>query len=65
MIKTPKSGTYLAICNTALEPVQNVTIRLPAKGKVTDAAVNKPLQPTNGTLKLSMDAAELRTIRIH
>jgi hypothetical protein len=64
MIKTPKSGTYLAICHGGFEPLPSVTIQLPVSGKVTDAAVNKPLVAVNGTLKLSMDAAELRAVRI-
>ena len=63
-ISTPKHGTYLAIANTGLKAKQDVSIALPAKGTITDAATTKPMVAIDGKLKLSFHACELRAVRI-
>ena len=63
-IKTDAHGTWLAVANTGMSPKPGVTIKLPARGAVTDAATNQPLETAGDTLKLDLDAAELRAIHI-
>ncbi|HEV7299982.1 MAG TPA: hypothetical protein VGN72_11505 [Tepidisphaeraceae bacterium] len=65
-IRTEGQGTWLAIANTGMAPKAEVVVKLPAggNGQVTDAATGKALQAEGGQLKLSMDAAELRSIHI-
>lgn len=64
-IDTPRHGTFLAVANTGLTPKPNVTLRLPRAGRLTDAATGAPLADSADQLTLSMDACELRALRIH
>ena len=63
-IRTGQHGTYLAIVNTALTRKTDVTIRVPATGKVTDAATGAPVETADRTLTLSFDPCELRAIHV-
>lgn len=63
-IKTPNDGTYLAIVNTGLSAKQGISIQLPPGQQIEDVVTAQPLSAPNGTLALTMDPAELRTIRI-
>ncbi len=60
----PGSGTYLAVVHTGLRDAGNVTVKLPVRGRVFDAATGKPLQPQGQSLQLTMGPCELRAIRI-
>ncbi len=62
-IKTEQHGTWFAIANTSIHPKEEVTVKLP-EGKVTDAATGESLNVAGGVLRLNMDAAELRSIRV-
>lgn len=63
-IRTDDHGTWLAVCNTAMEPKAGVTIKLPEGAEVIDAATGKPLQAANGQLELSLDTAEMRAVHV-
>lgn len=70
-IATPDGshGTYLSVVNTGLAPKAAVEIRVPARGRVVDAAsgraVSASAAPGGGTrLRLALDACELRALRV-
>ena len=63
-IKTPKNGTYYSIVSTGMKEKKNVTISLPAKGKVIDAAIGKPMKANNGKVKLSFYPYQLHSILV-
>jgi len=63
-IPTDKHGVYLAVVNVGLEDRPEVTIRLPAAGKVTDAATGEALEAPGGTVRLALGACELRALHI-
>lgn len=65
-IATPAHGTYLAVANTGLAAQPNVVVRLPAKGKVTNAATGESLAVSaDGTsVKLAMKPCQLQSLRI-
>ncbi|SEM51995.1 hypothetical protein SAMN05444354_11824 [Stigmatella aurantiaca] len=63
-IPTPSSGTYLAVVNTGVRQVDDVTVTLPATGSVTDAATGAAVPVVNGKLTLSMYPAQLRAFRV-
>jgi len=50
--------------NVALTAKPSVTVSLPARGTVTDAATGKPLDAVGGKLRLSMGPCQLRAIHI-
>jgi len=62
-IPTETHGTYVAIVNTGFHPKTDVTVRLPA-GTAHDAVTGQQLATRDGELKISLDAAELRSLRI-
>lgn len=62
-IPTPHDGTYVAIVNTGFTPKQDLVVTLPA-GSVQDAVTGQQLTATDGKLTVTLDAAELRTLRI-
>ena len=62
-IKTPKHGTYLAVVNVGLTD-RRVSVTLPAKGKVADAATGKALEAAGGKVRLSLHPCELRSLHI-
>ncbi|CAN5412086.1 hypothetical protein BH10PLA1_BH10PLA1_04750 [soil metagenome] len=63
-IKTDKDGTYLIVVNTDFTDKSNVSVTLPAKGNVTDAATGTAIGAADGKLSLSLYPFELRAIRI-
>jgi hypothetical protein len=62
-IKTPAHGTYLAIVNVGLQN-KKVSIALPSKGKIVDAATGRPLTAANGRLQMSLYPCQLRAVRV-
>ncbi|RYG94893.1 MAG: hypothetical protein EON58_15315 [Alphaproteobacteria bacterium] len=62
-IQTPKNGTYYAIVNTGLTD-KKVTITLPAKGKVINAANGQPLTAKNGKLEMTFYPCELKSVHV-
>jgi hypothetical protein len=63
-IRTEKHGTYVAVVNTGFAAKPNVSVRLPATGKVQDAVTREDLLAPGGTLTLNLDPAELRTLHV-
>ena len=63
-IETKRNGVYLAVVNTGLTAKRNVSIALPAKGKVTDAATGQTLTASDGRLRLSLAPCQLRAIQL-
>ncbi len=63
-IPTPSHGTYLAVVNVGLEAKENVVIRLPASGRVTDAPSGDVVPADGGKVVLSLDPCQLRALRI-
>ncbi len=62
-IATEGHGTYFAVVNTGLAPRPDVTLDLPADGRVLDAATGAPLPRDGRRVTLSLDACELRALR--
>jgi hypothetical protein len=63
-IRTEKHGTYVAIVNTGFEAKRNVSVKLPATGTVHDGVTGEEAPVSGGTLTLTLDPAELRTLRV-
>ncbi len=63
-IRTKAHGTYLAIVHVGLSEKRGVTVTLPTKGKVVDAATGKPLDVRNGKMRLSLYPCELKAVHI-
>lgn len=63
-IPTDGHGTYVAIVNTGMGDKADVTVKLPAQGRVTDAATGEPVAATDGKITLSLYPAQLRSLRI-
>ncbi len=63
-IATEKHGTYLAVVNTGMTDKSSVTVKLPAKGRVTDAATGEAIEANGGTITLSLYPCQLRALRI-
>lgn len=64
-IKTPKNGTYYSIVSTGMKAKKNVTINLPAKGKVVDSANGKALKANGGKLTMSFYPYQLRAVNVN
>ncbi len=62
-IETESHGTYLAIVNTAMTDRENVTIKLPKGGKVTDAATGQVLGEGE-SLSVTLYPFQLRALRV-
>lgn len=62
-IKTPRHGTYFAIVNVALTAKANLSLTLPATGRLSDAASGAALPAPNGRLVLTLYPGELRALR--
>lgn len=63
-IRTPEHGTWYAVVNNGFAPKKNVTVTFPARGRVTDAAVDRPVDAPNGRLALALYPFELRAFRV-
>jgi len=63
-IETKRHGTWLAVVNTALAAKENVTITLPAPGRLLDAATGRPLQAPGGKWTATLHPAQLRALHI-
>lgn len=63
-IKTPKNGTYLAIVNTAMTGKDKVTVKLPATGKLTDAATGETVPVSGGKVTLDLYPFQLRALHV-
>lgn len=61
-IPTPKSGTYYYIVNTSMQSKAGVSVEFLAKGSVTNLVTGEKEAGT--TLKLDLDAADLRAYRV-
>ncbi|RYG32412.1 hypothetical protein EON81_20710 [bacterium] len=62
-IATPSAGTYLSVVNIGFSD-KKVTITLPIKGKVVDAATGVAVPTKDGKVQLSMYPCQLRSLRI-
>jgi len=63
-IRTDKHGTYVAIVNTGFEAKRNVSVKLPATGTVHDGVIGEEVPVSAGAFRLTLDPAELRTLRV-
>ncbi len=63
-INASSNGTYLAVVNTGVRQVDDVTITLPVAGTVTDAVTGAVVPVVNGKLTLSMYPAQLRSFSV-
>ncbi len=63
-IETPGHGTYLAVVNTGLHDQPEVTVKLPAQGRVTDAVTGEAVASRNGAVTLSLYPGELRSLHV-
>lgn len=71
LIPTPDNrfGTYVAIAHVGWQAKRGVRITLPVTGKVVDAVSGRAIKPTRAekgrvVLNLSLDACELRALRV-
>lgn len=64
-IRTEEHGTYVAVVNTGFETKRNVSVKLPATGTVQDAVTGEDLPAPGAVLTVTLEPAELRTLRIH
>ena len=63
-IETKAHGTYLAVVNVGLKPVEAVTVTLPRAGRVTDAATGRALAADGRSVRLGLGPCELRALHI-
>jgi hypothetical protein len=63
-IRTEEHGTWLAVVNVGLRAKDGVRIKLPAAGKVTDAATGEALPARDSALVLDFAPCELRAVHI-
>ena len=63
-IPTPGHGTYVAVVNVGLEAKRQVNIRLPERGRVTDAPTGEELPANARSITLSLYPCELRALRV-
>ncbi len=63
-IPAKKHGTWVAVVNTGLAAVEDVTVALPAGDAVTDAATGTPVDAPDNTITLSLYPGELRSLRV-
>lgn len=63
-IQAGKHGTYLAVINTGMTDKKAVSIKLPATGKVTDAATGEALERSSGRVQLDLYPFQLRALRV-
>ena len=63
-IPTAKHGTWVAIVNTGLSDKTGVTVALPARGKVTNAATGAAVSAPGSKLTLSLYPGQLVSLRV-
>ncbi|MCR4413153.1 MAG: hypothetical protein NUV77_12095, partial [Thermoguttaceae bacterium] len=63
-IRTPRHGTYLAVVNTGLASKPRARVRLPERGRATDAATGSPLAAPDQTVELDLGPCQLRAIHV-
>jgi hypothetical protein len=62
-IATEEHGTWLAIVNTGMEPVDAVRVDVPP-GTVTDAVTGQPVDADGGSVTLDLWPFQLRALRV-
>ncbi len=63
-IPTEQHGTYLAVVNTGMTDKTDVTITLPAGGRLTDAATGQAIESSDGRVRLTLYPFQLRALHI-
>jgi hypothetical protein len=63
-IKTAKHGTYLSIVNTGMSDATKVTVNLPVRGRINDAATGVAMTADEDTVILSFYPYQLRVIQV-
>jgi len=63
-IKADKYGTYYAVVNTSFSPKRGVTVKLPAGGKIINAATGKATGVSGNELTLDFTASELKSFLV-
>lgn len=63
-IRTLANGTYLAIVNTGNRAKEQVAVRLPAGGKVTEIVGDRPVPVKAGVVHLVLHPFELRALHL-
>lgn len=63
-IPAAEHGTYLAIVNTGLAPLERVRVKLPVRGQVTAAATGEPVAMQDGAVQLALYPGELRALHV-
>jgi MYXO-CTERM domain-containing protein len=63
-IATPKDGTYLSVVNVAMIDRDDVTVRLPVVGHVTDLVTLAELPVSDGKVTLSLYPGQLVALRV-
>ena len=61
---TAEHGTWFAVINTGMDPVDAVTISLPEQGSPVDAVTDEPIVLTGSTWTVDLYPGEVRTIHI-
>ncbi len=61
-IDTERHGIWFAVINTGLEPINNMKLKLPIRGTLTDAVTGEAIPPSgSGEVMISLEPAELRS----
>ncbi len=63
-IDAGQHGSYYAIVNTSMNPVKNVSIRLPKAGRVVEAATGNVVSQNASQVTVSLDPFELRSLQV-
>jgi hypothetical protein len=59
---TDAHGTYLAVVNTGLNPVDGVTITVPANSRVTDAVTDSEVLAMGSSINMNLYPGEVRAL---
>ena len=59
---TDDYGTYLAVVNTALDPVDGVTITVPVDSRVTDAVTGNEILAMGSSIDMNLYPGEVRAL---
>ncbi len=64
MTDSTTNGTWLAVVNTGLASKENVVLKLPVTGAMTDAVTGTPVTAQEGKLSLTLRPCQLRALII-
>jgi hypothetical protein len=64
-IATPRHGTWLAVANVGFAPQTNALVRLPSKGKVTNAATGEAVPLSADGAAVALDLGPCQLVSLH